>query len=44
MNKEEKLYMTQEDLYRIGNSTSPQILNPGIGEITIMDLGSVDIC
>ncbi len=42
MSNEEKLYMTQEDLYRIGNSSSSKLSEVRQGEITIIDLNGIN--
>lgn len=42
MSNKEKLYMTQEDLYRIGNSSSSKLPEVRSGEITIVDLNGIN--
>lgn len=39
----EKLFLTEEDLYRVGNSSSPQLTKLRIGEITIVDLDGIKV-
>ncbi len=41
MANNEKLYISQEDLYRVGNSTSPQMSKLRSGEITIRELNGI---
>ena len=43
MIKNEKLYLAQEDLYRIGNSSSPLLTKIRSGEITITELNGVKV-
>ena len=37
----EKLYITQEDLYRVGNSESPQLTKIRPGEVTLKDINGI---
>jgi hypothetical protein len=41
MSNNEKLYVSQEDLYRVGNSTSPQMTKLRVGEITIRGMNGI---
>ena len=41
MANKEKLYLTQEDLYRIGNSTSSKLTDVRQGEIKTIDINGV---
>ena len=41
MKNSETLYITQEDLYRVGNSSSPQMLKIRAGEIVIIEVNGM---
>lgn len=39
----ETLYIVQEDLFRVGNSSSPQLSKIRAGEITLMEINGVKV-
>ncbi|MEO0443002.1 MAG: hypothetical protein AAFZ92_04575 [Pseudomonadota bacterium] len=41
MANNEKLYISEEDLYRVGNATSPQMSKLRAGEITIIGINGI---
>jgi hypothetical protein len=43
MHSQETLYLAPEDLYRVGNSTSPQMTKVRPDEITIQTINGIDV-
>lgn len=40
---QEALYIVQEDLFRVGNSTSPQMAKVRAGEITLIEVNGINV-